>query len=491
MSQANRLAAALSLLATPVLLFVSTSVDVYLRNQLDFDLQVELLWPYLAACALTALASAGLFATATRPWARAPLWAYYLCGPLFLAYTMLRHILWFLVNLPGLAVVATLGLVGLFRLAQRHDPRRAAPLFAVLAVAWMASDAWSFARRRIVYDAPAETHAQEKVVSAPNVYHLLFDEYDTRFFLRTLTPEVEQALRGFTFFRQALSTSGRTKGSLPAVFTGRAVRDEHAWTALNSDRSFLYWLRRAGYRTHGYLPLLWSFEQQLFDRVGYHFPKQKVDHSRLFLGTWLGAHLPEAAWTWAGLQAWHAELTAGRQLPVSTPLASLAALGTAEEDELQRPASGQYVFVHVLIPHGPYVLRSDCSVRPDITSRHPTAGSPIDQARCATARIVAWIALLERLGRLDDALVVIHADHGAPFDWSSGDPVWIPPQSQQGLELRSLLLVKAPGAPRSAPLRVSDAPVTLLDLAPTILTQTGTTHQMELAGRSLPLVPQS
>lgn len=490
MSQANRLGAALSLFATPVLLFVSTSVDVYLRNQLDFDLQVDLLWPYLAACGLTALVGAGLFAAAARPRARAALWAYYLLGPLFLAYMMLRHILWFLVTSPGLAVIVVLWLVGCSRLAQRHDPRRAAPLFAVLAVAWMTNDAWSFARRRIVYEAPAETRAGEQVVAAPNVYHLLFDEYDTRFFLRTLTPEVEQSLRGFTFFRQALSTAGRTQASLPAVFTGRAAgREEHVWTALNSDRSFLHWLRRAGYRTHGYLPLLWSFEQELFDRAVYHFPKQKIDHSRLFLGTWLSAHLPEAAWTWAGLRSWLVQLAAGRELPVSTPIASLAALGTAEKDEAQRPASGQYVFVHVLIPHGPYVLRSDCSTRPDVTSLHPTAGSPLDQARCATARIVAWIALLERLGRLDDALVVIHADHGAPFDWSSGDPVWIPPQRQTGLELRSLLLVKAPGASRDAPLLVSDAPATLLDLAPTILARTGTAHQMELAGRPLPLAP--
>lgn len=489
MSQASRLGTALSLLATPVLLFVSTSVDVYLRNQLDFDLQVELLRPYLAACGLTALLGAGLFVTSRRPWPRAALWAYYLLGPLFLAYLMLRHILWFLVTSPGLVLIATLWLGGSFRLAQRHDPRRAAPLFAVLAVVWMTSDAWSLARQRIVFEVPAEARTREQVVAAPNVYHLLFDEYDTRFFLRTLTPEVEHALRGFTFFRQALSTAGRTQGSLPAVFTGRAVRDEHAWTALNSERSFLYWLRQAGYRTHGYLPLLWSFEQELFDHARYHFPKQKVDHSRLFLGTWLGAHLPEAVWTWTGPQAWITDLAAGRQLPVSTPLVSLAAMGTAEEQEPQRPASGQYVFVHVLIPHGPYVLRSDCSARPDITSRHPTAGSPIDQARCATARIVAWVALLERLGRLDDALVVIHADHGAPFDWSSGDPVWIPPQRQQGLELRSLLLVKAPGAPRSESLRVSDLPVTLLDVAPTILAQTGTAHQMDLAGRPLPLAP--
>ncbi|MCM2258611.1 MAG: LTA synthase family protein [Vicinamibacteria bacterium] len=489
MSKASRLGVALSLFATPVLLFVSTSVDVYLRNQLDFDLQAELLWPYLAACGLTVLLGAGLFMASRRPWAWAALWAYYLLGPLFLGYLLLRHVLWFLVTPPGLILIATLWLVGCFRLAQRHDPRRAAPLFAVLAVAWMTSDAWRFAGQRIVYQAPAEARTREQAVAAPNVYHLLFDEYDTRFFLRTLTPEVEHALRGFTFFRQALSTAGRTQGSLPAVFTGRAVHDEHAWTALNSDRSFVYWLRRAGYRTHGYLPLLWSFEQELFDRVHYHFPKQKVDHSRLFLGTWLAAHLPEAAWTWAGLRTWLTELAAKRQLPVSTPIASLAALGTAEEDEPQRPASGQYVFVHLLIPHGPYVLRSDCSVRPDITSYHPTAGSPIDQARCATARMVAWLELLERLGRLDDALVVIHADHGAPFDWSSGDPVWIPPQRQTGLELRSLLLVKAPGAPRDAPLRVSDAPVTLLDLAPTILARTGTAHQMELAGRPLPLAP--
>ncbi|MCL4822178.1 MAG: sulfatase-like hydrolase/transferase [Vicinamibacteria bacterium] len=482
--------AAVSLLATPFLVFVSTGLDVYLRNQLDLDLQVGVLWTSLAACGATWMLAATLLSRAERRWARSALWAYYLAGPLFLAYVMLRHILWFLVNPVGLSLFAALWVVGSIRLARVHDPLRVAPAFAALAVSWVASDAWGFAQRRIVYVPPAEDRPAGASIAAPNVYHLLFDEYDTRFFLSTLTPEVERALGGFTFFPQALSTAGRTMASIPAVFTGGPVQDVHAWSALNSDRSFLHWLRLGGYRTHGYLPLLWSFEQQQFDQAHYHLRRHEVDHTGLFVATWLRAYLPEMVWAWTGPQNWVAQLGAGRQLPISSPIVSLAAFGKALEDEPRRPASGQYVFVHVLIPHGPYVLRADCSRRPDVTRFHPTEGDPLDQARCATSRILAWVELLERLGRLDDSLVVIHADHGAPFDWSSGRPVWIPPRQQRGLELRSLLLVKPPGAARTRPLRVVDEPASLLDVAPTILAVTGVEHRMELAGRPLPLAPQ-
>ncbi|MCM2258610.1 MAG: LTA synthase family protein, partial [Vicinamibacteria bacterium] len=301
--------------------------------------------------------------------------------------------------------------------------------------------------------------------------------------------DVERALRGFTFHRQAVSTAGSTLESLPSVFAGRAVaHDAKApWAAFNSGQSFVHWLRQAGYTTHAYLPRLWNFELRLFDRASYHVPPADVDHGRLFRLTWLLAYLPEAAAPWlrAAPESQRADVAAGRHLPASATVSSLRALRVAAEEEPRRPASGQYVFVHVMLPHTPYVLAADCTVVSDPDHEGPGPGggasNPVEHARCATAQILAWVELLERLGRLDDALVVIHADHGALLDWSSGEPVRPPLAGARSL--RSLLLVKLPGAPRTGSLQISDAPATLLDVAPTILGTTGARHELVLAGR--------
>lgn len=486
----GRAAAALSLLGTPFLLLVSTSADVYLRNQVEFDLQVTLLLPYLLAGGAGTLLGAGLWALASRPALRAPLWAFYLAGPLFLAWALARHTaFWFVAEPPGLAALALGWLAGAIALGRRSDPRLAAPLFAALAVAWIAADGWGFAQRRIRFEPPPALAEGAPAADAPSVHHLLFDEFDSALFARTLTPEVERALGGFTWYRAATSTSGKTHDSVPAVFAGRVVRsgEDHAWAALNTEQSFVYGLRQAGYATHGYLPRLWKFEQRLFDRARYHSPVAGARHDRLFLRTWLLAYAPEALWGLlpAATAMERAELRAGRHLPATAPLASLAALDAAAEDEPRRAPRGQYVFAHLLIPHTPYVLRRDCTVPEGTVLEHAGDGDPVEHSRCATARVVAWAELLERLGRFESSLIVVHADHGSHLDWSSGEPVWIPPLQRKGAPLNVTLLVKPPGATRDQPFAVSDAPASLLDVAPTILRAAGTRPGPDLAGRPL------
>lgn len=79
------------------------------------------------------------------------------------------------------------------------------------------------------------------------------------------------------------------------------------------------------------------------------------------------------------------------------------------EDEAARPAHGQYVFIHAAIPHHPYVLDSECAyqgvVRSDVTQY-------LAQATCGLRMVHALVDRLKALGRYDDALIVVHSDHG-------------------------------------------------------------------------------
>ena len=85
------------------------------------------------------------------------------------------------------------------------------------------------------------------------------------------------------------------------------------------------------------------------------------------------------------------------------------------------------------------------------------------------------VALLESTGRLDDTVVIVTSDNGRPF-----------PRAKANLPdggTRVPLAIRWPGAVAAG--RVSDAFVSLVDLAPTVLEATGGTADGEMAGRSL------
>lgn len=79
-------------------------------------------------------------------------------------------------------------------------------------------------------------------------------------------------------------------------------------------------------------------------------------------------------------------------------------------DEAARPARGQYVYYHAMIPHHEFMLDERCE---PITPAGD-AKTYLGFVRCANLMIERLVQTLARLGRLDDALVIVHSDHGDP-----------------------------------------------------------------------------
>jgi hypothetical protein len=103
-------------------------------------------------------------------------------------------------------------------------------------------------------------------------------------------------------------------------------------------------------------------------------------------------------------------------------------------------------------------------------------------------RLRVLLDQLDSLGLLEDALVVVTSDHGqgAMPDWTMGDPS-VPLKFDHGevvLEetIRVPLVLAGPGIP---PGQVLDAPVSLVDLAPTLLDWAGIDIPDRVQGRSL------
>ncbi len=63
--------------------------------------------------------------------------------------------------------------------------------------------------------------------------------------------------------------------SLPSIFSGRRrpgdiSSPEYLRRALNTDFSFLFWLKENGYETVAYTPDMYEFDLELFDHVTFH-----------------------------------------------------------------------------------------------------------------------------------------------------------------------------------------------------------------------------
>ncbi len=97
--------------------------------------------------------------------------------------------------------------------------------------------------------------------------------------------------------------------------------------------------------------------------------------------------------------------------------------------ELRAARPGRAYFAHLLLPHYPYGLAPDCSVRPvgrwmvrrSGAAREAREAAYADQLRCAMARVDAALAALAASPAGRDAIVVIHGDHGSRI--TAADPL--------------------------------------------------------------------
>jgi hypothetical protein len=122
-------------------------------------------------------------------------------------------------------------------------------------------------------------------------------------------------------------------------------------------------------------------------------------------------------------------------------------------DERQRPADGQHVYADAALPHGPFGLNQDCRYvgrPPERRARVEQRRAYLSQAGGALRLASAFLDELKRLGRLDAATIVLHADtgHGLGFagaDGARGKPRTLGVRDQTLLSsINALLMIERP-----------------------------------------------
>ena len=85
-------------------------------------------------------------------------------------------------------------------------------------------------------------------------------------------------------------------------------------------------------------------------------------------------------------------------------------------EEAERPAHGQYVFQHQVIPHTPYVFDREGNLQ---LPPKKGLGAYMDMADFSISLVADFVAELKKQGKYDDALIIVHGDHG--FGWKQED----------------------------------------------------------------------
>jgi arylsulfatase A-like enzyme len=132
-----------------------------------------------------------------------------------------------------------------------------------------------------------------------------------------------------------------------------------------------------------------------------------------------------------------------------------------------------FLFQHWLDPHSPYIRHKGFDqFGKDTRARY------LSEVAYTDYQLGRLFDYLKQSGRMADTLVIISADHGEAFHEHESE---YHGESLYEEEVRIPLIICAPGAPPS----VIDTPVSLLDIAPTVLAAVGQFAPLTMSGRPL------
>ena len=355
--------------------------------------------------------------------------------------------------------------------------------------------------------------AVHELSSTRNLFLVVLDMFTSHVFadiFRAEQARFDRDWSGFTYYSDHLGALRRTDGSLPAMLTGAAFRNEMPFGQFRARHPTIFEaLGREGWRLRSLTP---------YPSVGHPDPSRPgVEETIRYTipspygryGDYLAAaraqlldlslfrHAPhglkhhvyrEQRWLLQARQAGRPDAAPRAEMPIG----SLDFLADLTERVRAGGEAAVFTFLHLVTPHPPLVTEADCaySGRP----RPPTPESYEDQARCA---LVALGALWERLRALDlydRSAIVVTADHG----WDVMSPADHPlrgiatpagPLDGIAADATPLLLLKPAGA--EGPLRTSHAPTTITDVPATLLDLADLPNTLQRGTSALALDPEA
>ena len=463
----------LSLLPTPILVFISNALPLYIINQSELNYQWTVLAPFIIAAFVTLLFGLFLLSLQSSLVSRTFIWLYYLSGPGLLIYSLLRGI-----ESLGMETGPSLFTYTLFLfffvagLASRVEPSKFVSLFAVFGTLLVLQTVISVGNNVELKEGshqslprlPQFKSSEERL---PNIYHLVLDEYQSDFFDTQISDTLKSKLSGFKYYSNASALYDMTNWSIPSMFLGEEYRSQetdlsYQNRAFNSESSFLHQLKDTGYSTSAYTRKLYPFDLGLFDETYVHSKNSMAitfDNRDAFIALWVYRVLPNLLSKKLAENrvlidpTTYASLNNNTFLADSAPQESMLSYLNYLANEHKLTGHSRYTYIHLLLPHSPYIYSSDCE---EINN-----SSMAVQSECATKLILDLVTELRKLGRYDRSLIIVNGDHGSNYRKSGS--LW--KNTNDGRSHRSLLLIKPSLADSEKPLSRIQASVSILDIS--------------------------
>ncbi len=264
----------------------------------------------------------------------------------------------------------------------------------------------------------------------PNVYHFVFDELQTDAALSVVHDlKMKPMLEGFTIFPFNSSSYLFTKSSFPNYMSGVTYHEDEPfekWLTIFQRRGILKSLAEARYSIAMRAPwsswdneyatsystldqALWKDSAAVLPGIGDFFPIWLARILPNFLtqeAIRIGPHIERKLRTVVGSGAsYPRNINEGRE-----PYSSVLMLKSAIHEERDLAAAGRYMYLHAILPHGPYVIDGSCGYS---KRANPTnVAAYYQQTVCGMRMLMKFIQELKRLGRYDQATIIVHADTG-------------------------------------------------------------------------------
>ena len=511
---------------TPAVLCMSAPNAIILSNFLDLGYHPRLVLAYIVAfgVALALCAPVFLHAAARRGWSRTArliTWcgaAVLVLNPLGAGSAMLDP--------PYVAVVGIdLAALGVITVAVARVPqgilfRLLCAVTGVLLAHTCGTHAFALTQRTEVANRGGPTVADADAPHRPaagNVYHIILDAFQREAFTDVVQRDPACRPPGFTEYTHFTSNYAWTEFSVPHVISGQFLPEGASlteWTDAAFTNGLWNALATAGVQVRAYPHYRNHCGSDAIPCEAGQDVAPEAWAERVTVDLWFLSLLPrsmsmllnrditstqDAATTEDASGSRRFSVTDAARAGLSgkaVPTISEAPTGGALSAELftrmlaaedTRPATGQYTFLHAVLPHTPYVVDRDCRHIGVSTAKEPDAY--LDQAQCGLQLIAQLVQRLQALQRYDDALIIVHADHGlfeplrdrvlTNFDahkdlfvhalYGQDRDHWIAPD-RLARRSAALLLVKFPGATQET---ASALPAQMMDLAPTILRHFG------------------
>jgi hypothetical protein len=326
-----------------------------------------------------------------------------------------------------------------------------------------------------------------KKITLPNVYLIWLDAMQTDYYLKYIEESKTQNIfKDFTLFKNNTANYLYTEQSSASFMSGTIYKggDYNNWAHQDSLRRLL---KQQGYKITSYATsrMLSSLDDRGISAEEIFQETTNNPHPLItdFVTSWVARSVPTIILNPAVKlsKRFISYVSRSKFAHVHSiedgmyPISAVYTLNKLAEDEEKRSDAGELIIAQAILPHGPYVIASDCSYKVREKWNESSSEKYYAQTSCAASLTAHFLNQLKTLQRYDSSLIVIFGDHGRD-EWppiSAETPLeknylsW----SKQTLQNRvsALLMIKPPNhTPDHHDLIISNQESQLIDLYPTI-----------------------